>query len=164
MLSIDLLKASRLDDWGKALVWLLIIGFFSTLPVFLTFLFIAFSEKDISFNIIWEKGEFFLYAAALLGQPLYTLYDLKLRIINWLCIAIIVVSGFAFALMLASAVGTYLVNLQFLKNSSIVVLIVALVLTYFVRLFESVNYKLQLDEIREDQVRKLGDELDKLRE
>lgn len=142
---------------GKTIVFCLVTLIGSLSPSIITFITYLAKGNNISSDLFYSEGEFFIYAAALLTSAAYILYTYKVHntdfisIMFWLSTGIIVFSAITYALIKA---GNF-TNLDFLRKSSYGIIIPTLFIFYYANLISLTKTDvIEQDHFNVDQMRK----------
>ena len=163
------LTQTRFKHWRHGF---LSIGFYvlgALMPVWLSLLLLQLISKPIGLATFLDNGQFAIYAAAALSPVLYfllrqgagqekTLYSLLTLVC--LMIAAGIFSGLTVVESLR--IGDLQINVTFLRGSSLMIYIVALMAMFFVEIYENVYNEIDVPEERSQRQDRLEKQFDRV--
>jgi hypothetical protein len=143
------IKASTKQHWWDTILWFLFTVLVSLLPVWGSCIIFGLFSLPIKFETFISGGEFAIYSAALLAPVLYTILKelgapfRPRTIVGLLAIVFLMVSAILFAGVTAGTrtsegSSPIKINIAFLATVSVILFILSAILTFFVKLIDTI--------------------------
>ena len=163
-------SASR-QHWWDTIVWFLFTVLVSLLPVWGSCIIFGLFSLPIEFQAFIKGGEFAIYSAALLAPVLYTIMRelgapfrprtiVGLFAIIFLMISVILFAGVTSTARTSEGPSSIRINILFLSRVSIILFILSAILTFLVKLIDTITAAPDLYGIQAEETEMLSKKFD----